>query len=63
MLDLDADVDLLVVQQRPRAVWRVAASGHEVLQLEIAVIAMRLAVHRVLLTMRWELDVDAAGAV
>jgi hypothetical protein len=34
-----------------------------VLQLEIAVIAMRLAVHRVLLTMRWKLHVDADGAV
>jgi hypothetical protein len=31
--------------------------------LEIAVIAMRLAVHRVLLTMRWKLCVDAEGAV
>jgi hypothetical protein len=41
----------------------VAASRHEVLQLEIAVIAMWLAVHRVLLTMRWMLNVDAAGAV
>jgi hypothetical protein len=51
VLDLDADVYLLVVQKRPRAVGCVAASRHEVLQLEIAVIAMRLAVHRVLLTM------------